>query len=182
MDGREEASESTSFVSRLFNFRSSTELKKKEEERQEAAPLNNINELQVLQGHTDIVRVLLKIDEQRLASASDDAKIIIWNHTTGEKLMVLEKGGHTVQVTCLLLLGRNKLASGSSDKTIKIWDLTTGECKRTLTAHQGSIKCLCMLPNNQFCSGANDRQLCVWSLDGELLGTIERQEEESIQQ
>ena len=37
-----------------------------------------------------------------------------------------------------------------------------------------------MLPKGIFCSGANDRQLCVWSLDGDLLSTIERQEEESI--
>ena len=37
-----------------------------------------------------------------------------------------------------------------------------------------------MLPKGIFCSGANDRLLCVWSLDGDLLSTIERQEEESI--
>lgn len=54
----------------------------------------------------------------RMASASADAKIIIWNHVTGSKVMVLE--GHTLQVTCLLLLDRNTLVSGSSDKTIKV--------------------------------------------------------------
>lgn len=61
------STEAPGFVARLFNFRSSTELKKKEEERQaaEAVPLNHINELQILQGHTDIVRLLLKIDDNR---------------------------------------------------------------------------------------------------------------------
>lgn len=55
-------------VSRIFNFRlsSSSELKKRqEEEKSDGPPLNPINELQILEGHTDIVRILLKIDEQR---------------------------------------------------------------------------------------------------------------------
>ena len=38
------------------------------------------------------------------------------------------------------------------------------------------------LPNGEarFCSGANDKKLCIWSYSGELVSTIERQEEENL--
>ena len=54
----------------------------------------------------------------RIASGSDDGKVIIWDYVTGEKVMVLE--GHNLAITCLMLLDRNRLVSGSADKTIRV--------------------------------------------------------------
>jgi len=85
---------------------------------------NRLHELQLLVGHTDIVRVLVKVDERRLASASDDKTIIIWDTLRGKPLHVLR--GHTQTVTCLLLVplpasaGGPVLVSGSADKTIRV--------------------------------------------------------------
>eukprot|EP00026_Physarum_polycephalum_P007557 Phypoly_transcript_07620.p1 GENE.Phypoly_transcript_07620~~Phypoly_transcript_07620.p1 ORF type:complete len:472 (+),score=33.99 Phypoly_transcript_07620:72-1487(+) len=174
-----EGEDGTSLITKLKDiFSRSANPDKRPNNDEKQGPANTINELQILIGHSDIVRIVLKLDECRIASASDDATINIWNYNTGEKLLTLL--GHKMPITCLLLLDRNSLISGSSDRTIRMWDLTNGVCTRVLTQHQGSIRALCMLPKGMFCSGANDRQLCVWSLDGELVSRIERQEEENL--
>jgi len=148
---------------------------------------NTINELQILHGHTDIIRLLIKLDDNRFASASDDCTINIWNFQTGKKVFQLQ--GHTRPITCLLLLDRHTLVSGSSDKSIRLWDLATGTCVHRLSpAHTGSVQCLALLEQEEgpamFCSGGNDQELCIWECGDnsppKRLGTIERKEEENL--
>lgn len=79
---------------------------------------NSLNELQILEGHKDIVRLLVVLDQARIASASDDGTIMIWNYQTGVQIFALS--GHTRPITCLLLLDLHTLISGSSDRTIRI--------------------------------------------------------------
>eukprot|EP00727_Mastigamoeba_balamuthi_P014024 m51a1_g9244 hypothetical protein (536) ;mRNA; r:134272-136585 len=153
----------------------------KEQQVPERSP-NTINELQYLEGHEDIVRHLLRIDDSRLVSASDDGKIIVWDHRSGERLATLE--GHTLPITCLLLLDRTTLLSGSSDKTIRVWSTDKYECRQVLNKHQGSVKCIAKLDQrNRFCSGGNDKNLYIWRMQSgvvDLAGTIERSEEENL--
>eukprot|EP01114_Cavostelium_apophysatum_P013741 TRINITY_DN3396_c0_g1_i1.p1 TRINITY_DN3396_c0_g1~~TRINITY_DN3396_c0_g1_i1.p1 ORF type:complete len:525 (-),score=127.93 TRINITY_DN3396_c0_g1_i1:58-1632(-) len=138
---------------------------------------NPINEIQVLEGHQDIVRFLIKIDELRLASASDDGTIKLWNRITGECLETLT--GHTHPITCMILLETNIIVTGSADKTIRLWNLQENTSK-VLRGHEGSVKCIVSLDAERFCSGSNDRHLFIWNLDGEVYRKIERQEEENI--
>jgi len=42
------------------------------------------------------------------------------------------------------------------------------------------VKCITRVDATKFCSGGNDRYLCIWKNSGELVGTIERQEEENL--
>jgi len=105
-------------------------------------------ELQILSGHTDIVRHVLRVDDRLLVSASDDNTAIVWNYQTGECIQKLE--GHKRPITCMLLLEDSKgagslLLTGSSDKSIRVWDLHSGECKQVLSEHKGSVKCLCLI-------------------------------------
>jgi len=150
---------------------------------------NPINELQVLEGHTDIVRTLLRIDNERFASAGDDATAIVWSSRTGTKLHTFV--GHTLPITCMMALyhpNSTKLITGSADKTIRIWDLATGDCE-VLKHHTGSLKCLVEIDSTRFVSGSNDRQLCIWTYIGpsqngsatyKATSVIERQEEENL--
>jgi len=46
--------------------------------------------------------------------------------------------------------------------------------------HESSIKCLTQINDDRFCSGGNDRYLRIWENNGELVGSIERQEEENL--
>jgi WD40 repeat protein len=140
---------------------------------------NSINEIQFLEGHTDIVRLLLRIDQRRFCSGGDDGAVLVWDSDSGELLLRLV--GHANQVTCLLLLDRDTLVTGGSDKTLRLWSLIDGKCSKVVEqAHNGSVKCLTRINTNQFCSGGNDRYLRVWNNDGTAVGAIERQEEENL--
>jgi WD40 repeat protein len=140
---------------------------------------NNMNEIQLLNGHTDIIRALVRIDSSSFASASDDCTIIIWNVDTGEAHMRLV--GHTSTITCMLLVSRNTLISGSADRSLIIWDLTTGTASKVIPdCHQGSVKCLLRLDSVSFMSAGNDKHLNIWKTSGELVDLIERNEQENL--
>lgn len=78
---------------------------------------NPFDELLILQGHTDIVRVMLMIDDKKLASCSDDGTINIFDYNTGRKIHTLV--GHRLPVMCIAK-HENILLSGSCDKSIKV--------------------------------------------------------------
>jgi len=132
-----------------------------------------------LSSHTDIIRILIRINDTWFASGSDDGTIAIWDSETAERVMVLN--GHLKPITCLLLVSPNILVSGSSDRSLMFWDLMKGNCiKVNQNCHESSIKCLIALSANRFCSGGNDINLFVWENTGELVGPIDRQEEANI--
>src|SRR5208282_3964702 len=70
-------------------------------------------------------------DNKRLASASYDNTIKIWDAASGACLQTLE--GHSRSVMSVAFSHDNKrLASASGDNTIKIWDAASGACLQTL--------------------------------------------------
>jgi WD40 repeat protein len=102
--------------------------------------------LHVLEGHTDLVYSVCAIDEERLASASQDRSLRIWSAKSGECLKVLK--GHTGGVTCVCLVGNNYLASGSRDQTVRIWNIESGECVQDLMQPFQAITSICAITDN----------------------------------
>src|ERR1700722_10492234 len=88
--------------------------------------------LQTLEGHSDSVNsVAFSHDSARLASASDDNTVKIWDASSGEYLQILE--GHSGGVSSVAFShDSTRLASASDDSTVKIWDVNSGECLQTL--------------------------------------------------
>jgi WD40 repeat protein len=140
-----------------------------------------------------------------IASCSDDGSIVVWNVNSGKKVFVCT--GHRLPVKCITMIRKLNtrqqatddtlfkshfkekynlsnyiLVSGSSDKTIKLWDMSDGKCIQTLSEHTASVKCICELDDGTFCSAGNDSMIHVWNIDGELLGSIERRDDENIHQ
>jgi hypothetical protein len=85
--------------------------------------------LHTLEGHASVVRALAwNPSGTRLASASNDTTLRIWDAATGENLHILE--GHTGGVNTLAWHPtgtRLASVSGSPDVTLRIWDAETGE-------------------------------------------------------
>ena len=82
-----------------------------------------------LQGHSDIItQIAWSADGKKLASASKDHTIRLWNTETGELISVLE--GHTDIVLGIAWApDGGTLASVSGDDTIKLWNTNTGQLR-----------------------------------------------------
>ncbi len=129
-------------------------------------------------------------DGTRLATGNLDTTVQIWNTTTGEELIVLQKPiegnmwGISRQNGREILNNPMKderntrpsalafspdgsiLACGSKDSTIKLWHSLTGELIATFTGHQGSVYTLAFSPDgNTLASGSADGTVQVWDID-----------------
>ena len=88
--------------------------------------------LQTLEGHSRwVTSVAFSHDDQRLASASGDNTVKIWDAASGKCLQTLE--GHSDWVASVAFSHDDRrLASASGDNTVKIWDAASGKCLQTL--------------------------------------------------
>jgi WD40 repeat protein len=91
--------------------------------------------LQTLEGHSrDAMSVAFSHDSTRVASASWDHTIKIWDVSSGVCLQTLE--GHSCGVNSIAFShDSTRLASASNDKTVKIWNVRSGACLQTLEGH-----------------------------------------------
>jgi WD40 repeat protein len=95
--------------------------------------------LQTLEGHSNTVwSVAFSHDSTRLASASHDSTVKIWDASSGACLQTLE--GHSDWVNSVAFShDSTRLASASYDSTVKIWDASSGACLQTLEGHSGTV-------------------------------------------
>src|SRR5437773_2371288 len=84
--------------------------------------------LQTLEGHSELVRsVVFSSNGLRLAEASGDGTVKIWDATSDQCLETLE--GHSDSVNSVVFSSNGqRLASASDDGTVKIWDAASGQC------------------------------------------------------
>src|SRR5262249_24868741 len=97
-------------------------------------------------------------DDGRLASASYDRSVKVWDTTTGGLLPTLL---HTGRVECVAFSpdGR-RFASGGEDKTVRVWDATTGREVLGLRGHTERCGCVAFSPDG--------RRLASASTDGTI--------------
>jgi WD40 repeat protein/tetratricopeptide (TPR) repeat protein len=103
-------------------------------------------------------------DGRRLASASYDQMVKVWDAQTGQETLTLK--GHTQAVTsvCFSPDGR-RLASASDDQMVKVWDAQTGQEQRTLKGHTQAVTSVCFSPNGRrlaSAAGGYDKQKRQW--------------------
>ncbi|BAY94727.1 MULTISPECIES: DUF4082 domain-containing protein [unclassified Tolypothrix] len=132
--------------------------------------------LRILQGHLGFVNDLaFSPDGKRLASCSEDGRIILWDIVSGKKVLTLR--GHAGGVTSVAFSPREQLlASGGKDGTARLWDLVknTGTQSQILEGTSKVITTVAFSPNGKFlaAAGAGDRAF-VWNLaNGKLLKNL----------
>jgi WD40 repeat protein len=117
----------------------------------------------VFSGHgADVTRLVYSPDGARLATASQDQTVGIWDVRTGRRLLPLE--GHQAAVTDVAFSPDGKhLASASDDGTVRVWDATTGADAGLLSGRTGRIQAVTFTRDGRrLACGAQDGTLRLW--------------------
>jgi WD40 repeat protein len=135
--------------------------------------------LMVAVGHENSVRgCAWSADGLRIASASDDHTLRIWDAKSGACLATLE--GHRGDVNgCAWSPDGQRIVSGSEDETLRIWDAKSGACLATLEGHQDDVNGCAWSPDGlRIVSASHDRTLRIWDCKScACLATLEGHED-----
>lgn len=165
-------------------------------------PFENRFEVEILQGHTDILNQLSVSEDGKwivTASKDNDARLWKYNEATSKFDNIIVFRGHSSSVTAVAMSeitygGQDQptfVITGSTDLTIKRWEipklnknqlldeliatpLVISSSKYTRKAHEKDINAIDLSPNNEFFATASyDKTAKIWdSQSGEIVGIL----------
>ncbi len=109
--------------------------------------------------------VVFSPDGKRLASASEDKTVMLWDVDGRKPLATL--AGHQDAVRSVAFSPDGKrLASASADKTVILWDVDSGERVAMLEGHQGEVRGVAFSPDGKrLASASADGTVILWDVD-----------------
>ncbi len=126
----------------------------------------------LLSGHGAAVQqISWSPDGYRLASASEDHMVRVWNTETGKCLFTVK---HTDKVLCIAWSpdGRT-LASAALDKTIRLWDAANGRANRTIPGFFNTVWNITWSQDSQRLAAGTDASTHIYEArSGKLQMTI----------
>ncbi len=113
--------------------------------------------------------VAVDLQHARIASASDDHTIRLWNTETGQCLTTLTGHNNWVRTVAFSSHGRF-LVSGGDDCTIRVWNTASGFCRRVLQPSDAWIRAVEFDPTNSryLISGGDDQVVRRWDIKEEI--------------
>ncbi len=117
------------------------------------------------QGHAGFVRgVSWSPDGKRIASASDDQTVQVWDAFTGARPLTYR--GHTREVGALAWSPDGKyLASGGHDLTLRVWDATTGQTLQNFSFGHWVMAVAWSSNGKYLAAGSWDYTIGVWETE-----------------
>ena len=111
-------------------------------------------------------------DSTRLAMASRDKTVKIWDANSGEVLLALE--GHVNGSTSVAFSHDSTLlATGSFDYKVKVWDVSSGKCLQTLETDEVVRSVAFPQDSTQLAAGSYGGKIFIWNTtSGELIQTL----------
>ncbi|CAI7622343.1 unnamed protein product [Penicillium manginii] len=119
--------------------------------------------LHTLEGHScQVNSITWSNDGKRLASASHDNTVKIWDSITGQCASTLKGHSGSVYSVCWSQDG-SRLVSSSHDKTVRIWDLATGRCVLILEGHSEQVNSAFWSQDESLlASASSDTTVRIW--------------------
>jgi WD40 repeat protein len=114
-----------------------------------------------LNGHTNLVLSLIELRDGRLASASYDKTIKIWDLKEYKCIMTLT--GHEDTIEKLIEIRESLIISCSWDGTLRIWDFKKNPCIQIIKEHVLTVYSVIELKDGRIVSASADKTIKIFS-------------------
>jgi WD40 repeat protein len=136
-------------------------------------PLAPLDSKDLIYNAIDLAPAAFSPDASRVAAASTDNAVHLWDAATGRAVGLLPVEGNPV-ISLAFGPGGDRLATVSDDGTVRLWDLAAGRPVVFLGGHAGSIRAMAFSPDGgRIATAGEDKTVRLWdALSGEPLAAL----------